>query len=37
MLPELDRLAGLVEQIYEQADLVPHRARDLRLSRAHTA
>lgn len=32
MLPELDRLESSVQEMYEQADRVPHRARYLRLS-----
>ncbi len=35
MLPELDELEALVEQMYAQADRVPHRARYLRLSHAY--
>ena len=35
MLPELDVLEALVEQIYAQADLVPHRTKYLRLSHAY--
>lgn len=35
MLPELDRLEALVEEMYAQADRVPDRARYLRLSHAY--
>jgi PadR family transcriptional regulator AphA len=35
MLPELDELEALVEQMYDQADRVPARARYLRLSHAY--
>lgn len=35
MLPELDRLTEAVEQMYDQADRVPRRARYLRLSHAY--
>lgn len=35
MLPELDALDALVEQMYTQADRVPARARYLRLSHAY--
>jgi hypothetical protein len=35
MLPELDRLETLVEEMDEQAHRVPHRARYLRLNHAY--
>ncbi|MBV8219969.1 MAG: PadR family transcriptional regulator [Solirubrobacterales bacterium] len=35
MLPELDRLEALVEEMYDQADRVPARARYLRMSHAY--
>ena len=35
MLTELDELEGLVEQMYDQADQVPHRTKYLRLSHAY--
>ena len=35
MLPELDELEALVEEMYAQADRVPARARYLRLSHAY--
>jgi PadR family transcriptional regulator, regulatory protein AphA len=35
MLPELDQLQALAEEMYAQADRVPHRARYLRLSHAY--
>lgn len=35
MLPELDQLEALADQMYVQADRVPHRARYLRLSHAY--
>ena len=35
MLPELERLEALVEEMYAQADRVPDRARYLRLSHAY--
>jgi DNA-binding PadR family transcriptional regulator len=35
MLPELDELERTVEDMYDQADRVPHRAKYLRLSHAY--
>jgi DNA-binding PadR family transcriptional regulator len=35
MLPELDQLDALAQQMYDQADRTPHRARYLRLSHAY--
>jgi DNA-binding PadR family transcriptional regulator len=35
MLPELDQLEALAQEMYTQADRVPHRARYLRLSHAY--
>ena len=35
MLPELEELEALVEEMYAQADRVPARARYLRLSHAY--
>ncbi len=35
MLPELDRLAILVEEMYDHADRIPRRARYLRLSHTY--
>jgi PadR family transcriptional regulator AphA len=35
MLPELEMLADTVEEMYTRAELVPHRARYLRLSHAY--
>jgi PadR family transcriptional regulator AphA len=35
MLPELETLADTVEELYAQAERVPHRARYLRLSHAY--
>ena len=35
MLPELETLAHTVEEMYAQAERVPHRARYLRLSHAY--
>lgn len=35
MLPELDQLEALVEEMYAQADRVPARTRYLRLSHAY--
>jgi DNA-binding PadR family transcriptional regulator len=35
MLPELDQLEALADDMYAQADRVPHRARYLRLSHAY--
>lgn len=35
MLPELDRLQALAQEMYDQADQLPHRARYLRLSHAY--
>jgi hypothetical protein len=35
MLPELERLQELAQEMYDQADRVPHRVRYLRLSHAY--
>jgi PadR family transcriptional regulator AphA len=35
MLPELERLESLAQEMYQQANRVPHRARYLRLSHAY--